>query len=143
MSAQNFSYTFTTSKSSEEVFRTLINPRNWWIGLHNEIITGKSEKINDEFIFDAGDGVHHTVQRLIEVSPYEKIVWEVIESKLTFVNKMDEWTGTKICFEIFKEADKTKVIFTHKGLIPQFECFGGCSGAWSQYLEKLEKEFSQ
>lgn len=71
MSAQNFSYSFTTSKSIEEVFSTLIDPRNWWIGLHHEIITGKSENRNDEFIFDAGNGVHHTVQRLIEsLNPY-------------------------------------------------------------------------
>lgn len=142
MSSQNFSYTFITSKSPNEIFDTLINPQNWWNGLHDEIITGKSEKINDEFIFDAGNGVHHTEQKLIKVIPYKKIVWEVTDSNLTFASKTDEWTGTKIGFDISTKDDKTQVVFTHEGLTPEFECYGGCSSAWTQYLEQLEKELS-
>lgn len=142
MSTQNFSYTFTTSKSPNEVFDTLINPKNWWIDLHDEVITGSSEKINDEFVFDAGKGVHHTVQKLVELIPDEKIVWEVVESNLTFASKTDEWTETKIRFDISKKDDMTTVIFTHDGLTPEFECYGGCSSAWSQYLEKLDKELN-
>lgn len=44
MSTQNFSYTFTTSKSPEEVFNILIDPKKWWVGFHNKTITGNSEK---------------------------------------------------------------------------------------------------
>ncbi len=143
MGTQNFSYTFKTSKSPSKVFDTLINPKNWWNDLYNEIITGNSEKINDEFVFDAGNGVHHTVQKLTELIPGEKIVWEVTESNLTFANKTDEWTGTKIRFDISKEDNKTKITFVHEGLTPEFECYGGCSSAWTKYLEKLEKKLNQ
>ena len=142
MSAQNFSYTFTTSKSPNEVFDTLINPKNWWIDLHDEVITGSFEKINDDFIFDAGNGVHHTVQKLVELVPDEKIAWEVTDSKLTFASKTDEWTGTKIGFDISTKDNHTQVVFTHNGLTPGFECYEGCSSAWTQYLEKLEKELN-
>ncbi|MCE3076165.1 SRPBCC family protein [Chryseobacterium gwangjuense] len=142
MSTQNFSYTFTTSKPTNEVFNILINPKQWWMGLHDEIITGKSEQPNDVFIFDAGNGVHHTEQKLIEVIPDQKIVWEVTDSNLTFANKTDEWTGTKIGFDISPEDNNTRVVFTHDGLTPEFECYGGCSSAWTQYLEKLEKELN-
>lgn len=45
ISIQNFSYIFTTSKSSEEVFNILIDPKKWWIGFHNETINGNSEKL--------------------------------------------------------------------------------------------------
>ncbi|WEK70256.1 MAG: SRPBCC domain-containing protein [Candidatus Chryseobacterium colombiense] len=143
MSSQNFSYTLTTSKSPNEIFNRLIDPKQWWNGLHDEIITGKSEKINDVFIFDAGNGVHHTEQKLIEVIPDKKIVWEVTDSNLTFASKTDEWTGTKISFEIFKEDHRTKIVFTHDGLTPQFECYDGCSGAWLQYLMQLEKNLNE
>lgn len=142
MPTQNFSYTLTTSKPIDEIFNILINPKKWWIGLHDEIITGKSEHLNDVFTFDAGNGIHHTVQKLIEIVPNQKIVWEVTESNLTFASKTDEWTGTKIGFDISTEGGNTKVIFTHDGLIPEFECYGGCSSAWTQYLEKLEKELN-
>jgi len=142
MSTQNFSYTFTTLKPTDEVFNLLIDPKQWWMGLHDEIITGKSEQPNDVFIFDAGNGVHHTEQKLIEVIPDQKIVWEVTDSNLTFANKTDEWTGTKIGFDISTEDNNTRVVFTHDGLTPEFECYGGCSSAWTQYLEKLEKELN-
>jgi hypothetical protein len=143
MSTQNFSYSFSTSKSPEEVYKILLNPNSWWIGLHNEIITGKSENVNDEFSFSAGNGDHNSVQKLNEMILNEKIVWEVIESNLTFLKETDEWTGTKICFGISKEDDKTKITFTHDGLIPEFECYDGCTGAWSQYLENLDQKLNR
>ncbi|WBV60614.1 SRPBCC domain-containing protein [Chryseobacterium camelliae] len=142
MPTQNFSYTFTTSKPRDEVFNLLINPKQWWMGLHDEIITGKSEQPNDVFIFDAGNGVHHTEQKMIEAIPDQKITWEVTDSNLTFADKSDEWTGTRIGFDISKEDHNTKVVFTHDGLTPEFECYDGCSSAWTQYLEKLEKELN-
>lgn len=139
MSTQNFSYTFTTSKSSAEVFKILIDPKSWWTGLHEEIITGNSEKLNDEFSFSAGNSAHNSVQKLIEIIPNEKIVWEVVDSNLTFLSHPDEWKGTTISFEIGIENALTKIIFTHDGLKPQFECFGSCSNAWTQYLENLNR----
>jgi len=142
MPTQNFSYTFTTPKPIDEVFNILIDPKKWWIGLHDEMITGKSEQTDDVFTFDAGNGVHHTVQKLIEVIPNQKIVWEVTESNLTFASKVDEWTGTKIDFDISTEDHNTKVVFTHDGLTPEFECYGGCSSAWLQYLEKLDEKLN-
>lgn len=138
MSTQNFSYTFTTSKSPEEVFNILIDPKKWWIGLHNETITGNSEKLNDEFTFSAGNGAHNSLQKLVELIPNKKISWEVIDSNLTFLKMPDEWTGTKINFDVSTEGNQTKVTFTHNGLTPQFECYEGCSNAWSQYLENLK-----
>ena len=143
MNSQNFSYTFTSSKSPNEIFNRLIDPKKWWNDLHDEIITGKSEQPNDVFIFDAGNGIHHTEQKLVEVIPDKKIVWEVTDSNLTFANKTNEWTGTKIGFDISAKDHQTQVVFTHEGLTPEFECYGGCSGAWTQYLEKLEKELNE
>lgn len=138
MSTQYFSNTFTTSKSHEEVFNILTDPKKWWIGLHNEIITGNSEEINDEFTFKAGNGAHNSVQKLVELIPYKKIIWEIIDSDLTFLKMPNEWTGTKINFDVSTECNQTKVTFTHNGLIQQFECYEGCSNAWLQYLKNLK-----
>lgn len=30
--------------------------------------------------------------------------------------------------------DKTQIVFTHKGLVPEYECFDVCSNAWSHYI---------
>lgn len=138
MDNQNFQYNFTTSKKPNEVFKHLLNPKNWWVGLFGENINGKSKELNDEFSFEAGDGVHYSNQKLIELDADKKIVWLVTESNLSFLKNTNEWAGTKICFAIDRENDKTKVTFTHEGLIPKIECYDGCSGAWTQYLQKIE-----
>ncbi len=44
MTNQNFQYSFTTLKNTNEVFAHLINPKNWWVGLFGETIEGKSEE---------------------------------------------------------------------------------------------------
>jgi hypothetical protein len=139
MTNQNFQYSFTTSKNTSEVFAHLINPKNWWVGLFGETREGHSEKLNDEFSFRAGDGVHYSNQKLIELVAHKKIVWLVTESNLSFLKNTNEWAETKICFDIQKVGDKTKITFTHEGLIPQIECYGGCSSAWTQYLQNLQE----
>ena len=138
MTNQNFQYTFTSSKITAEVFAYLINPKNWWVGLFGETIEGKSESINDEFSFRAGDGVHYSNQKLTELVGDKKIVWLVTESNLSFLKNTNEWAGTKICFKLEKVGDKTKITFTHDGLIPQIECYSSCTNAWTQYLQNLQ-----
>ncbi len=71
--------TFKTSESVENVFKTLIDVRNWWMGLYGEQIKGDSSKLNDEFTFKAGNDAHYTKQKLIEAEPNKRIVWLVTE----------------------------------------------------------------
>ena len=37
-------------------------------------------------------------------------------------------------FEITRKGGKTEVRFTHVGLVPAIQCYGGCSGAWGFYV---------
>lgn len=140
MKKENFTYSFTSSKTQEEIFELLLNIEQWWSGLYEETITGKSHQLNDEFSFKAGGGMHDTTQKLVELIPNEKIVWLVTNSKLTFLSDPSEWKNTKICFELSKEGDKTMITFTHDGLTPQIECYNACSGGWIGYLENLKKK---
>ena len=140
--SQNFSYRFDSSKSSNEIFKTLLQPKKWWVGFYDESITGKSENLGDEFEFLAGGGVHYSKHRLIELIPNQKIIWEVTDSNLSFLTKTDEWIGTKIAFDINQKESNTLVTFTHAGLTPKFECYGNCSGAWTQYMEQLKTKLS-
>ena len=70
----------------------------------------------------------------MELIPNKKVVWLVTESKINFVENKTEWTDTSIIFEIDTMKDKTKLTFTHKGLVPAIECYDGCSGAWGQLV---------
>ncbi len=136
----NFEYVFTTKKEAKEVFELLLDVDKWWSGIYNETIIGKSQKLNDEFSFSAGGGMHFTKQKLVELIPNKNIVWLVKESNLSFLDNPEEWYNTKLAFEIFEKGGKTNVKFTHVGLEPQIECYNECSTAWTQYLYNLEKK---
>jgi uncharacterized protein YndB with AHSA1/START domain len=130
MNNQNYTATFTVDQSPDEVFKAVTNVRGWW----GEGITGNTENEGDEFSYEV-PSVHRSVQKLIEVVPNEKVVWLVTESDMTFINDPKEWVGTKIVFDITKEDGKTRLTFTHEGLVPEVECYKFCMPAWDQYIK--------
>ncbi|AWA31248.1 ATPase [Flavobacterium magnum] len=135
MAATDFTCVLKTKRSPEDVFHAIGNVRAWWSGYYNEEITGDTEKLDDEFSFRAGDGAHYSRHRLVEVVPSKRIVWLTTEGALSFVDKQDEWVGTKIIFDISQDGGETTLTFTHEGLTPETPCYDACAPAWSQYLE--------
>ena len=123
-------------QSPAVVYNTILDVRSWWSGLYGESFEGSSENPGDEFSFLAGGGMHYTKQKLVELVPNELLVWLVTEANLSFVEKTDEWKGTKLMFEISTEGDKTRVVFTHIGLVPEFQCYESCAPAWTQYIQE-------
>ena len=140
MKKDSFTKSFSSSKTSEEVFKTLLNVEQWWSGFYGETIKGKSKEVNDEFTFNAGGGAHYSKQKLIELIPNKRVVWLVTDSKLNFLSDTSEWNDSRICFDISAEKNKTMVTFTHDGLVPGIECYNDCSGGWTKYLGKLKNE---
>ena len=132
---KNFTTTLIVDQTPEEVFNVVRNVRGWWSGYYSEEFEGNTEKLNDEFSFRAGGGAHYSRQKLIVVIPNKKIVWLVTDSELDFLEKKDEWTGTKVSFDISTKGNKTELAFTHEGLTPEIECYNSCAPAWSQYLQ--------
>lgn len=135
----SFTYHFETSKSAEEMCKLLLDVRQWWVGFYEETITGESKKLNDEFTFLVGNGMHFTRMKLITLEPSSRIEWMVTESKLTFLSDPEEWIDTTISFDIKSKGSKTEITFTHRGLVPQIECYNNCSTAWTEYLNALKK----
>lgn len=135
MNNKDFTTSLLVDQSPEEVFNAVTNVRGWWSGLFSESFEGNTEKLHDEFSFHAGEGAHYSKQKLVEVIPNEKVVWLITDGALTFVEKQDEWIGTKVIFDISKKGDKTQLVFTHEGLTPAIECYDSCAPAWTQYVQ--------
>ncbi len=135
MSKTDFTTTLLVDQSPEEVFNAVTNVRGWWSGLFTESFEGNTKKLHDEFSFHAGEGAHYSKQKLVEVIPNEKVVWLITDGALTFVEKQDEWVGTKVIFDISKKGDKTQLVFTHEGLTQELACYDSCAPAWTLYVQ--------
>jgi hypothetical protein len=131
MKQQDYNVSILVDATPEEAFDCINNVTEWW----TENLEGGSKKLNDEFTVRFGD-VHYSRQKLIELVPGKKVVWLVTDSILNFLKDRNEWTGTKISFEISSQDEKTKIHFTHIGLAPEVECFDACSNAWGQYIQQ-------
>ena len=126
---RGFSTTFTVDQSPWEVFEAINNVRGWWSGE----IDGSTDQLGAEFTYRY-QGLHRTTQRITELVPGKRVVWHVSDATLNFVENKTEWNGTDIVFEIARKDGKTEVRFTHVGLVPRFQCYGDCSGAWGFYI---------
>src|ERR1700744_3552727 len=110
MSKQQVSISFTVDQTPKKVFDAITNVRGWW----SKGVKGETREPGDEFVYKHGDA-HFSRHRLVEVVPGEKIVWLTTESRLNFVDEKDEWTGTKLVFQIATRRGRTTVEFTHEG----------------------------
>ena len=117
---------FFVDQTPTEVFNAINNVRGWW----SERVEGDTDRMGAEFIYEV-PGAHRTKQKITEFIPGKKIVWRVLDAHLSFVKDKSEWRGTEMVFEIAAKDDKTEVRFTHKGLVPAFECYNNCSNAWN------------
>jgi len=138
MQNQNFTTVLLVDQTPEEVFNAINNVRSWWTGEPG--VEGSTNKLGDEFTYRYKD-LHYSKQKVTELIPGKKVDWLITDSKLNFIKDKSEWTGTKISFEISEKNNKTQIRFTHIGLVPDIECYGDCSNAWSSYINSGLRNF--
>ena len=121
----SYTIAFMVDQSPQEAFAAINQVRDWWSGE----IAGLSDKVGETFSYKVA-GIHYSEQMISELIPGSKVVWLVTDAELTFLKDKREWIGTEIVFEIARKGDKTELRFTHRGLVPDFECHEACSNAW-------------
>lgn len=129
MNTSDFTTTILVDQTPNEAFDAINDVSAWWGETE-----GSSDKLNDEFTYHYLD-VHKCKMKLIELVPYKKVVWLVLDNYFSFTEDKTEWIGTKIEFDLSEEGNKTQVHFTHWGLIPAYECYNICFDAWSGYIK--------
>ena len=132
MATKSYSTTIEVINSPQEIFdRITTDVAKWWGG---KDLSGRSTELNDEFIINH-PGAHYSKQRLVEVIPAKKIVWLVTDSKLTWLKDQEEWTNTKMIFEISARSHSYLLHFTHEGLVPEKESYARCSEGWNMVIK--------
>ena len=138
MENQNYSTRVEVTKSGIEVFNHVNDVSNWWVrevvGTSTEF-EGESSNLNDEFILRHDDN-HYSKHKVVELIPGKKIVWLVTDSRLNWIKEnKQEWTGTKMIFEVRPVGENTDLVFTHNGLVPQLECYNHCVHFWDRVIK--------
>jgi hypothetical protein len=129
MTTPDFSTGFSVNQSPETVFNAINNVRGWW----SENIKGSTNQLNEEFTYQYED-MHKCTMKIIELVPGRKVVWKVLDNYFNFTKDKNEWKGDNIEFEISEKDNRTQVHFTHRGLVPAYECYDKCYAGWSKYI---------
>jgi Holliday junction resolvase-like predicted endonuclease len=137
MSKKSYTTTIEVAQSPEVVFDLINKVSKWW----SKDFEGSSAKLGDEFVIYHPDR-HYSKQKLIEAVPAKKVVWLVTDSELHWLEKdKQEWTNTKMVFDITAVGDKTLLHFTHEGLVPEKECYARCEQGWNMVIRERLFEF--
>lgn len=131
MEMQHFTTILLVAQTPQEVFDAVNHVRGWW----SENITGPTDQLNGEFIYQYKD-IHRARIKVTELLPGQKVVWQVVDNYFRFTEDKSEWIGTTIVFEISPKDGKTFLQFTHVGLVPQYECFQVCNEAWTHFIRE-------
>ncbi|HTS45698.1 MAG TPA: hypothetical protein VMH01_14965 [Puia sp.] len=128
MKQTDYHCSITVSKSAEESFTKINSVSSWW----TENLEGSSRKLND--IFTIRFGETFVTMKIIESIPNKKILWQVTDCRLHWLNDKKEWNATKINWEISNKNGLTHINMTHIGLVPKIECYKDCEKGWNFYV---------
>jgi hypothetical protein len=131
---KNYHRTVTVNTSPEEAMKKISQVNLWW----KKDFLGSAEKLNDKFTVPFGEPsfVDFFVS---EFMPGKKVVWKVTDCYLSWFQDKKEWNNTEVVFQLSKENGKTKIDFTHVGLVPEIECYNVCENGWNGHINTLEK----
>lgn len=130
MKNQDFTTAFVVDQTPQEAFNAITDFRAWW----SEDISGLTDLLHGVFLYKYKD-IHLCKLRLIEQTPARRLVYEVLDNHFSIFSKdKTEWINTKLIFDISTEGGKTKVKFTHEGLVPEYECYEVCNSAWGNFI---------
>ena len=129
MSDSSYTTSFSVDRAPNQVFAAINDVRGWWMTK----VDGDNRAVGDEFSYRV-PGVHFCTMRVTELVPGERVVWQVVDNHMSFIEDQSEWIGTDIRFELSVKGGTTEVRFTHEGLVPSYECFDICRNAWTFYV---------
>lgn len=127
MENTSFHRTIPVNASPEKAFEKIARVGDWWA----KSFEGKAMNVGDTFRVEFG--TTWVDFKITEAVPNKKIVWFVTDCCLDWLNDKTEWANTEIVYEISSENGRTKIDFTHVGLMPGIECYERCEEGWTRY----------
>ncbi|MDR3688228.1 MAG: SRPBCC family protein [Fimbriimonas sp.] len=121
--------TLNVPTTAAEVFEAICRVPDWW----STEFEGETRSKGDVFKVRFA-GRHMTEFRIADMSLGQRIVWEVTDSHLDWLDDPTEWMGTKIIWVIQEHGGPAQLTMTHKGLEPEKECYSSCEKGWEYFV---------
>jgi hypothetical protein len=130
----DFHRTITVNASPAEAMKKISQVNLWW----KNDFSGDAGKLKDTFHVPFGDPsfVDFVASEMV---PDKKVVWKVTDCYLSWFQDKKEWNNTEVVFELSEEKGKTKIDFTHTGLVPEIECYVVCQKGWNGHIDNQVK----
>jgi len=80
--------------------------------------------------------------RIQQLVPSREVRWLCTGAHIAVAElaHKDEWVGTELIFRISPQGDGQSLLeFEQPGLVPEFECYELCTGAWQYFLASLQQ----
>lgn len=120
--------TIFVDASLDETLKKIGQVNLWWA----KNFSGSAQKKNDKFSVTFGETfVDFQVSELV---PGKKVSWKVSDCNLHWITSKKEWNDTEVVFELSPDKDKTRLDFTHFGLVPEVECYKDCEIGWNGHI---------
>ncbi len=136
MSRDDFTLTATIDAAPEQVYAAVATRDGiaaWWTKHHE--FDGRAGSVAEMRFPEAGFWAKFRVTAL---EPPTRVEWECIDSihpKSSGYVDLKEWNGTSVRFEIEPAGKgRSRLRFTHVGLVPDLECNEQCRSIWSFYI---------
>ena len=130
MKSANFRYRISADIPPQRAFDDITRVADWW----STRFEGTSRNPGDVFTVHFGDT--HKTFRIVESVPGSRIVWEVIDSNMPWLADKQEWTGTRIVWDVSARGSATEITLTHVGLVPGIECYSACEAGWTYFAQE-------
>jgi hypothetical protein len=130
MATNDFTSSIAANISANEAIKKISTVPGWW-GVK---VTGDTEKQNDQFVVKMG-GDSFFDFTLTELIPGKRVVWLITDCHMPWYNDKNEWTNTRVIFDLAENNGVTTINFTHKGLTPDSECYKDCEPGWTHWIK--------
>jgi hypothetical protein len=131
LSKDSLKLSFTAKISAKEALLKISHVDQWW-GVGFEGQAGKSD---DHFIIKMGPEAWFNCT-VTEQVPDKKMVWTVDNCYMPWYADKQEWTNTRMIFELSEHNGETTLTFTHQGLVPEIECYKDCQPGWTHWITR-------
>ena len=134
MTDHSFATTLSVEATPDEAYAAINDVRGWW----SQDVDGRTDVVGATFAFRGnqdGRNVHRARIEVTELVPAERVVWQVVDNWMGFIDDQSEWKDTRIVFEISATQDGTQIRFSHLGLVSAYECYDVCFNAWTFFLQ--------